>query len=223
LDLFGDPKKNPKGWKLKGLAELSEVSGGVTLNSQRRNNKTNLLPYLRVANVFRNKLDLSEVKYIHVSSQETERYLLKKNDVLIVEGHGNKEEIGRTSVWNEELSICVHQNHIIKIRPNAQLLNSYYLSYFLNLYDEHGYFSSKSVTTSGLNTININKVRNVKLPIPKFELQQQFCEFVRRTEAICQNQRQSNNEINYLFNALVQKAFMGELVHLGLNKSNFRQ
>ena len=95
LEMFGDPVKNPMGWKTIKLGELGAVNSGLTLNGQRRGNKSSLFPYLRVANVFRNKLNLEEMKHIHISDLEFERFMLKKNDVLIVEGHGNIEEIGK--------------------------------------------------------------------------------------------------------------------------------
>lgn len=212
LEMFGDPVKNPMGWEKVKLGKIGDVSSGITLNGQRRENKNNLFPYLRVANVYRNKLDLTEIKKIHVSDNEIERFLLKKNDVLIVEGHGNIEEIGRTAVWKEEISNCVHQNHIIRARLNEKKMISEFLSYFLNMYGNHGYFSSKSNTTSGLNTINTNKIRNANVPIPPLPLQQKFASIVQQVEQIRQYQQESKAHIDDLFNALMQKAFKGELV-----------
>ena len=212
VEMFGDPVKNPIGWKIIKLGEIGAVNSGLTLNGKRRENKNNLFPYLRVANVFRNKVDLSEIKKIHVSDNEIERFLLKKNDVLIVEGHGNIEEIGRTAVWKGEISNCVHQNHIIRARLDEKKIISEFLSYFLNMYGNHGYFSSKSNTTSGLNTINTNKIRNANVPLPPLPLQQKFAAIVQQVEQMRQYQQESKAHIDDLFNALMQKAFKGELV-----------
>ena len=211
LEMFGDPVKNPKGWEMRNLGEVAEVSSGLTLNSQRRANKENLFPYLRVANVYRNKLDLNEIKYIHVSDLEFERFLLKKNDVLIVEGHGNIEEIGRAAIWNGEIPNCLHQNHIIKVRLNDNYISPSFLSFFLNFYGNYGYFSSKSRTTSGLNTISTNKVRKAKIPLPPVSMQKKFAEIYKSIEQLREHQTQSHQHIYDLFNALVQQAFRGEL------------
>ena len=211
LEMFGDPVKNPKGWEMRNLGEVAEVSSGLTLNSQRRANKENLFPYLRVANVYRNKLDLNEIKYIHVSDLEFERFLLKKNDVLIVEGHGNIEEIGRAAIWNGEIPNCLHQNHIIKVRLNDNYISPSFLSFFLNFYGNYGYFSSKSRTTSGLNTISTNKVRKAKIPLPPVSMQKKFAEIYETIEQLREHQTQSSQHIEDLFNALMQQAFRGEL------------
>jgi type I restriction enzyme S subunit len=211
IEMFGDPMKNPRGFNVVKLSEVSEVSSGLTLNSQRRSKKENLFPYLRVANVFRNKLDLSEIKYIHISDSETNKYMLKKDDVLIVEGHGNIEEIGRTAVWKGEIANCAHQNHIIKVRLDENYMRPYFASYFLNLYGNKGYFYYKSRTTSGLNTISTNKVRDVEIFLPPIDTQLMFEKIVLEIERRQQSQQQSLLEINNLFDALLHEAFTGKL------------
>lgn len=211
MEMFGDPVRNPKGWKTRKLGEIGIVSSGLTLNSKRSANKSNLFPYLRVANVFRNKLDLKEIKYIHISDAEFQIFLLKKNDVLIVEGHGNIEEIGRAAVWKGEIPNCVHQNHIIKIRLDDKYMHPGFLSFYLNCYGDHGYFSSESRTTSGLNTISTNKIRDAKILLPPLPLQQKFARIVDKIEAMRQSQNQSKQQIEDLFSALMQKAFRGEI------------
>ena len=211
LEMFGDPVKNPKGWDTRKLSEIGEVGSGLTLNGKRRNNKENLFPYLRVANVFRNKIDISDIKYIHISESEHERILLKKDDVLIVEGHGNIKEIGRSAVWRRENPICFHQNHLIRVRLNNDFMHPDFLSYFLNNYGNNGYFTSKSSTTSGLNTISTNKVRNAKILLPPVEVQNRFANIVKQVEDLQEKQNQSKQNIDDLFNALMQQAFKGEL------------
>ena len=211
LEMFGDPVTNTKGFKTQKLGDISDVKSGLTLNGQRRANKNNLHPYLRVANVFRNKLDLSEIKYIHVSDSEINKFLLKKNDVLIVEGHGNIEEIGRAAVWNEDIPNCVHQNHIIRARLDEKHMHAHFLTYFLNIYGNFGYFPSKSRTTSGLNTISTNKVRKAEILSPPIALQQKFASIVQHVEQLREHQSQSRQHIDDLFNVLMQKAFKGEL------------
>lgn len=213
LDMFGDPVKNPNGFDIVKLGDFGEISSGLTLNSQRRNEKENLFPYLRVANVFRNRLDLSEIKYIHISDAEIGRFMLKENDVLVVEGHGNIEEIGRAAVWKGEISNCAHQNHIIKVRLNQECIQPFFLSYFLNMYGSNGYFSSESRTTSGLNTISTNKVRNAEIFLPPIDLQRKFERIITSMDKIKEYSQNSAIQINDLFGVLMQKSFKGALIN----------
>ena len=88
LRLFGDPVRNPKGWREHVIDELGVVQGGLQV-SKNRDDLPLRKPYLRVANVFRNRLVLEEIKEIGLTPAEFERVQLHVGDVLIVEGHGN--------------------------------------------------------------------------------------------------------------------------------------
>lgn len=100
-------------------------------------------PWLRVANVYRSRLDLSEIKTIRLAEAELERTRLKKGDLLIVEGHGNPQEVGRVATWDASLDDCTHQNHLICVGR----------------------------TTSGLSTISTRNVKNAGVILPPIELQ----------------------------------------------------
>ena len=99
LDMFGDPSQSNKPWDITTLGLVSEVQGGLQVTSKRKTNPIEI-PYLRVANVYRDRLDLTEIKNLRITERELERVKLAKGDLLIVEGHGNPEEIGRSAVWD---------------------------------------------------------------------------------------------------------------------------
>src|SRR5690606_31877419 len=115
LDMFGDPATNPKQWPLGTVGNVSEVQGGLQVTSARKKNPCEA-PYLRVANVYRGFLDLTEVKTIRLTEAELARMLLEPSDLLVVEGHGNPDEIGRCALWDGSVDGCVHQNHLIRVR-----------------------------------------------------------------------------------------------------------
>ncbi|ODS35705.1 MAG: hypothetical protein A7316_10590 [Candidatus Altiarchaeales archaeon WOR_SM1_86-2] len=54
-------------------------------------------------------------------------------------------------------------------------------------------------------------VMKVRIPIPPIELQNQFALIVERVESLKENQQKSTEDINQLFDALMQKAFNGEV------------
>ena len=111
LDTFGDPATNPKGWPTAELGKHADVQGGVQVSAKRAALPLEL-PYLRVANVMRGRLDLSEIKMIRVTASEARRTNLVPGDVLVVEGHGNPNEIGRAAVWDGSIATCTHQNRL---------------------------------------------------------------------------------------------------------------
>ena len=104
-------------WETHELVECFEIVSGIQ-KTPARSPRHNPIPYLAVANVYRNKIDLSDIRYFEVTPEEIEKLKLQDKDILIVEGNGSGKEIGRCAMWHNELPLCVHQNHIILIRNN---------------------------------------------------------------------------------------------------------
>ncbi|EEZ82890.1 restriction endonuclease subunit S [Vibrio alginolyticus] len=209
IDMFGDPVTNPKGWDLKPLSSLGEVKGGLQVTSKRAANPISV-PYLRVANVYRDHLELDEVKEIRVTENELERVLLEKGDVLFVEGHGNANEVGRTAVWNDEVAQCVHQNHLIRFRPGADVRPEY-VSAFVNSASGKRQLLKMSKTTSGLNTLSTSNIKSIQVLVPPLLEQDDFLAFLASCKAQQVVNDQLSVELDQNFNALMQKAFKGEL------------
>ena len=178
------------GWPLKRLENVADVRAGLQVSSKRRTNPLSV-PYLRVANVFRERLELSHVRSMRVTAKEAERTRLLKGDLLIVEGHGNIHEIGRCAVWDESIPGCVHQNHLIRARPNETLIHSEYLSRYLNSPGGRNQMRRLSKTTSGLNTISTSNVREIRVPVPSKREQRRIIAILDQTDAICRKRQEA--------------------------------
>jgi len=50
----------------------------------------------------------------------------------------------------------------------------------------------------------------LRIPLPPFKLQKEFSEIMNKTESVVAEQRQSAQEMDNQFNALIQKYFDGE-------------
>jgi type I restriction enzyme S subunit len=144
------------------LGDLADVAYGITLGGHRAELPVER-PYLRVANVSREQLDLSEVKTIRCTEDEAAKFSLRRGDVLIVEGHASVDEIGRTAVWRGNLDGVLHQNHLIRVRCSSILLPDY-LSLYANSALGRAYFRSQAKSSSGLNTINSTVVKEFPVP-----------------------------------------------------------
>jgi type I restriction enzyme, S subunit len=101
--------------RLVELADIAEIQGGLTLGRRHRATEFVSRPYLRVANVQRGHLDLTEVKEVLVTPAEAVRYQLQPGDILMNEG-GDRDKLGRGWVWDGEIADCLHQNHVFRVR-----------------------------------------------------------------------------------------------------------
>jgi type I restriction enzyme S subunit len=210
LDLFGDPATNPKGWPVSRVGEVADVQGGLQVTTARKN-LPNEVPYLRVANVYRGFLNLTEIKTIRATDAEIARTKLVKDDLLIVEGHGNPAEIGRGALWDGSIVGCIHQNHIIRARFGSAKVVPLYACEYLNSPGGRRHLLRAGKTTTGLNTISVSEVRGTPVTLPPIPLQREFARRVTAVEALKTAQRASLAELDALFATLQHRAFRGEL------------
>ena len=165
-------------WEQLALGELCDVQGGLQVTSARSAMPIRV-PYLRVANVFRGRLDLAEIKEINCSQPELDRTRLQPKDLLVVEGHGNPNEIGRVAMWTEQPGEMVHQNHLIRVRSKASSLDPEFLCFYLNSRMGRRHLLKRANTTSGLNTISTSVVKTAPIIVPPIDEQRSFCETIR--------------------------------------------
>lgn len=153
----------PEGWCWASIAQVALISGGITKNANREKLPMQR-PYLRVANVYANELRLNEIKHIGVSEDEAERTSLLPGDLLIVEGNGSVDQIGRVAMWDGSIPGCVHQNHIIKVRLIDQSLAKWSLSWLLSASGRQ-HIEGAASSTSGLHTLSLSKVASLPIPL----------------------------------------------------------
>lgn len=204
----------PEGWVWANMESIGEVSGGLTKNSQ-RNNLPLEFPYLRVANVYANKLELDEIKTIKIKREEFERVALKKGDLLVVEGNGSIDQIGRVALWDGSISPCLHQNHLIKVRFSPEKIGLYVLWW---LFSDNGrkQITKVASSTTGLHTLSLSKVAALPIPIASlFEQEKIVTEieaFFKIIENIQQQYQETKANLDLLNQSILAKAFRGELV-----------
>ena len=204
----------PSQWLWLSLLNLGEVAGGLT-----KNQKRNALPlkakYLRVANVYSNRLKLDEIKEIGVTEEELRKTRLVAGDLLFVEGNGSIEQIGRVAIWNGSVPDMTHQNHLIRFSANG-LLSPRFALYFMMSPVGRRRITAQASSTSGLHTLSISKVEG--LPVPLCSPAEQ-AEIVRIIDTRLEAAEILDAEINAsltraeaLRQSILKEAFSGELI-----------
>ncbi|MFK0193936.1 restriction endonuclease subunit S [Kitasatospora sp. NPDC090308] len=166
------------------VSEVAEVSGGIQ-KQQKRRPAQNPFPFLRVANVARGSLQLDEIHQIELFEGELERFRLERGDLLVVEGNGSPDQIGRAATWRGEIPDAVHQNHLIRVRPGERLLPRY-LELVWNSPLVIDQLREVSRSTSGLHTLNTSKVKGIKIPVPPLAAQEVLVDDADAWEAYTQ-------------------------------------
>lgn len=200
VEMFGGYVPNAK------LSDVASITGGLTKNSNRNKMKLKL-PYLRVANVSYAKIDVSEMLEIGLTEDEKAKTLLSYDDLLFVEGNGSPDQIGRVALWRNEITPCVHQNHLIKARFISHLIVPCFALYYFMSQEGRKQIRSKAVSTSGLYTLSVSKISNLLIPTPPLSLQNQFAAFVERVDQQKQTVQQSLEKLELMKKALMQEYF----------------
>ncbi len=173
----------PEGWVWASLDMLGDIVSGVTKGIKR---KTPLemfeTPYLRVANVQRGYLDLTEIKTIPASRDDIEKYTLQKGDILFNEG-GDRDKLGRGWVWYGEINGCIHQNHVFRMRPLIKEIIPEIISHYGNTFGKLWFQNAGKQTT---NLASINKGILQSFPVPLSPLKEQY-EILKRLSSEVDN------------------------------------
>lgn len=201
-------------WGTRELAECFEIVSGIQ-KTPARSPKDNPVPYLTVANVYRGRIDLSDIRYFEVTSKEIEKLKLQDKDILIVEGNGSGNEIGRCAIWHNELPLCIHQNHIIRMRrKTADILPEYALHY-LNSEAGKSIMRERSKTTAGLFNLSAGKIKTIPLPMASLDEQSEMIHFI---DSLLEKEQQAKEvaeavleQIDLMKKSILARAFRGEL------------
>ena len=200
-------------WETKKLSEVSTLQTGL-MKGKNYSGKTVMLPYLRVANVQDGFLNLSEIKEIEVSEELIDRYSLKNGDVLFTEG-GDYDKLGRGTVWQGQIKNCLHQNHVFVVRPQADVLSPYFLSYQAGSRYGKQYFLKCSKQTTNLASINSTQLKGFPVLMPTIEEQAQIVLLIDDLLAKEQQAKEAAegvlDQIDLIKKAILARAFRGEL------------
>lgn len=163
----------PHGWRWQRLNDLADVVGGVTKDSSKQSDPSYVeVPYLRVANVQRGHLDLSNITTIRVPPTKAANLTLLAGDVLLNEG-GDRDKLGRGWVWNDEIPNCIHQNHVFRARVRDRVLDPYLLSWAANTLG--GPWCERNGKQSvNLASISMSRIRLMPVPVPPTDIQAQL-------------------------------------------------
>ncbi|MEU6246616.1 restriction endonuclease subunit S [Glycomyces sp. NPDC047010] len=178
-----------KDWILSSVDEQFEIKSGITLGPHRLP-KDDASGYLRVANVQRGAIRMAEVARLQASPSERQGYRLAQDDLLIVEGHADINQIGRCARVGDEAAGLLYQNHLFRLRPRT--MNAVFAEAWLNSQYAMDYWRATCTSSSGLNTINSRQLKNMLIAVPP------YTEQLSIASIIDQYQRRMDSEVEGL-------------------------
>lgn len=205
--MFGDPVKNPKGWEVQELNQIANIErDSVTTNNLLKSDL-----YIGLEHIEKDSGRLLGYESVENIELKSNKFRFTSDHIL----YGKlRPYLNKVCLPNIN-GVC--STDIIPIKPRKNISNKYFLAYLMRM----DFFVKEATTKStgaNLPRMSPNLLGKIKLFTPPLSLQQQFAEIVNKTEALKEKQKQSEQELDNLFQSLMQKAFKGELVFVDSQK-----
>jgi len=171
-------------------------------------------PYLRVANVFEDRIDTSDVMEMNFTPAEYETYRLQHGDVLLNEGQ-SMELVGRPAIYRDEVPGACFTNTLVRFRAWNGLDPEYALAVFLT-YLKNGRFQKIATITVNIAHLGAGRFAELEFPLPPVAEQREIVSEVKRHDSVIQA---VENEViagikraSRLRQGILKQAFEGTLV-----------
>jgi type I restriction enzyme S subunit len=209
LDMFGNPVVSSKVKTVVKVADAGEVQLGRQRAPKYQSGR-HTCPYVRVANVYENRISTKDVLSMDFNPSDFKKYRLEEGDILLNEGQST-ELVGRPAMWRNEIPDCCFQNTLVRFKAKKGVVEPYYALFVFLHYLWYGRFASLSSKTSSVAHLGAARFAEMPFPLPNLPSQQKFAKLAEKTYRSQVRLRAQVSEAEALFSSLQQRAFRGEL------------
>jgi len=165
--------------------------------SDKTNDDDSGTPVLRMGNIQNGRLDLHDLKYLHVAEKDRAKFVLKRGDIL-VNRTNSAELVGKTAVYHGTPEPCSFASYLIRVRVNPEYSPDFF-SYYLN--SAHGRKWIASVVSQQVGQANVNgtKLKALEIPNPPLADQTRIVAEVERRLSVVE-------ELDAVVSANLQRA-----------------
>lgn len=203
----------PEGWCWASVDQVGIVQLGRQ-RSPAHHSGPHMVPYLRVANVFEDRIDIQDVMRMNFTPAEQVNFGLRYGDILLNEGQ-SLELIGRPAMFRDEVGGCCFQNTLVRFRAIAGLNAFYALTVFLG-YFHSGRFQKIAKWTTNIAHLGAQRFAALEFPLPPIEEQLRITEFCQGVTTHVKHLQEAldhqHGRGSSLRQSILSSAFTGQLV-----------
>ena len=152
----------PEGWAWATVADVGDVELGRPRHPSWHEGPE-MRPYLRVSNVFEDRIDATGIEEMDFSGVFG-KYRLEPGDVLLNEGQ-SPHLVGRPAMYRGEPADVAYTNSLIRFRANTGLLPEWALLVFRN-YLHSGRFMREVRITTNIAHLSATRLKVMEFPVP---------------------------------------------------------
>ncbi|GBC92424.1 Type-1 restriction enzyme EcoKI specificity protein [bacterium HR15] len=190
----------PAHWQVVRLGEIFEIQQGKSLSPRSRTGPR-MRPFLRTANVLWGRIDVTKVDKMHFDEPEERRLSLRHGDILVCEGG----EIGRTAMWEDQLPLCLYQNHLHRLRSLREdvfpLFYMYWMQAAWTLLALYGGLGNKTT----IPNLSQSRLAAFPIPLPPLPEQREIARILRTVDQRIEAEEASVRALETLFKTLLHE------------------
>ena len=200
----------PEGWRWAKLGEVFELQQGAAMSPERRLGRSPK-PFLRTKNILWGAIDISSLDEMDFTDEEVQKLRLQPGDLLVCEGG----EVGRTAVWEGQLPLVLYQNHIHRLRAKGKAVDPKFVMFWMQAAYQVFLIYQGAESKTAIPNLSGKRLKEFVFPLPPLEEQRRIVahlqEVQEKTKALKEAQEQTEAELKRLEQAILEKAFRGEL------------
>jgi type I restriction enzyme S subunit len=212
LDLIPEVDAYPARWERSCVGD----AGTVELGRQRHpdwHSGPNMRPYLRVANVFEDRIDTGDVMDMHWPPETFERFKLRVGDILLNEGQ-TPDLLGRPALYRGVPTEVAFTNSLLRFVASDRVLPEFALLVFRR-HMRAGRFKRESRITTNIAHLSASRLKPIEFPIPDMDEQAAIVERAKNNFDAVARQRaelvRAKVRAEQLRGSLLAAAFSGRL------------
>ena len=197
VELFGDPQRNPHGYKHTKLSDIATYYNGLTYKPENVAEEGTIV--LRSSNIQNSQLDFADT--VRVDCAIKERLMVQKNDILMCSRNGSAKLVGKVALIKDT-------QEPMSFGAFMMIIRSHYFGYLMTYFQMDAFRQQiKTSATTTINQITGRMLDDVTIPLPPMALVDQFAAFVEQTDKSKVAVQKALDEAQLLFDSLMQKYF----------------
>ncbi len=197
IELFGDPQRNPHGYKHTKLSDIAIYYNGLTYKPENVAAEGTIV--LRSSNIQNSQLDFADT--VRVDCVIKERLMVQKNDILMCSRNGSAKLVGKVALIKD-------MQEPMSFGAFMMIIRSHYFGYLMTYFKMDAFRQQiKTGATTTINQITGRMLDDVTIPLPPMALADQFVAFVEQTDKSKLAVQKSLEELEILKKSLMQQYF----------------
>ncbi|TGN18035.1 restriction endonuclease subunit S [Leptospira idonii] len=215
LEMFGEIEAKKQKWPVVQINDLAANHKGAMRTGPFGSNLLHSefsedgdVAVLGIDNAVKNKFSWGAKRFISKEKyEELKAYRIFPGDVIIT----IMGTVGRSAVIPDDIPLAINTKHLAALTFNKEKANPKFICF--SFQSNPSIIKQMQSKNRGaiMDGLNLTLIKEIRLPLPPLDLQNQFAAVVEKVEALKETYQKSLVELENLYGSLSQRAFRGEL------------